>query len=62
MHGRCKQVGIKDLKNRKVVNFSIDIELLERLDKYSKQTGIPKTRVYDFALKEYLDKMEGKNA
>jgi len=55
-------VGIKDLKNRKVVNFSIDIELLERLDKYSRQTGIPKTRVYDFALKEYLDKMEGKNA
>jgi len=53
-------MGIKDLKTRKVVNFSIDIELLKRLDKYSKETGIPKTRIYDFALREYLDKMEGK--
>ncbi len=54
-------MGIKDLKNRKVVNFSIDIEILKKLDEYSKKTGIPKTRIFDFALKEYLDKERNEN-
>ena len=54
-------MGVKDLKNRKVINIAIDIEILERLDKYSKETGIPKTRICDRALTEFFERYKGKD-
>lgn len=47
--------------NTKLVNFSLHHEIIDRLEKYSKASMIPKTRIVERALYEYLDKMEGNN-
>lgn len=36
--------------------FKLRQEILDRLDKYSEETMIPKTAVVERALEEYLDK------
>lgn len=54
-------MGVKELKNRKNVNLTLDKELLAFMDKYAKETGIPKTRLHDKAmelLKEKYDNNE----
>jgi transcription initiation factor TFIIIB Brf1 subunit/transcription initiation factor TFIIB len=51
-------MGVKDLKNRKNINITLDKELLEFVDKYARQTGIPKTRIHDKALEILREKVE----
>lgn len=45
-------MAVKDLKNRKVKNLSIDKCLAEWLDQYSKETNIPQGRIIDEAIKK----------
>lgn len=52
-------MAVKDLKNRKVKNLSIDRRLAEWLEEYSKKNNIPMGRIMDEALKLYKDKFEG---
>ena len=49
------------IKNSKVTSFSLDVEILERLDNYCKTTFVPKTKVVELSLKKYLDEMEKNN-
>lgn len=49
-------------KESKITSFSIDASVLERMDKYSQETFVPKTKIVEQAVKEYLDKMENKNS
>lgn len=49
----------KKSKESKITSFSLDVNILDRLDKYSKKTYIPKTRIIEVAVTEYLDRMEG---
>lgn len=42
-------------KDGEARTFRIESEILERLDKYSDETSIPKTAVVEKALKMYLD-------
>ena len=39
------------------LNVSMPEELLQRLDKYSEKSRIPKTAITEMALEEYLDKV-----
>ena len=41
-------------KDGKFMNFKIDLEIAEALEKYSEESMIPKTRIVEKALKEYL--------
>lgn len=43
-------------KNGKALNLSIDIEIANMLDEYSKKTGVTKTRTVEFALMDYFEK------
>ena len=45
-------------KDSKVTSFSLDVKVLDKLDEYCKTTYVPKTKVVEVALNEYLDKME----
>jgi metal-responsive CopG/Arc/MetJ family transcriptional regulator len=45
-------------KDSKVTSFSLDVKVLDKLDEYCKTTYVPKTKVVEIALNEYLDKME----
>ena len=46
---------MSDLKNRVRYTNSIDIKLLEALKKYSKETGIPMSKLLDRAIKLLLE-------
>ena len=46
------------LKESRTTSFSLDIKVLNRLDEYHKKTFVPKTKVIEQAVMEYLDKME----
>lgn len=37
------------------ISFRLESRLVNQLDEYSKQTMIPKTRVVEVAIREYLD-------
>ena len=37
------------------ISFRLESGLVSQLDEYSKQTMIPKTRVVEVAIREYLD-------
>lgn len=43
---------------RKPATFTFSEELLDRLDKYSKRTMIPKARLLERAITDYLDRAE----
>lgn len=47
---------------RKRVTYTFDEDLIERIDKYSDETMIPKSRVVEQAVIEYLDKMDQEKA
>lgn len=47
-------------KESKIVSFSLDLKILEKLDSYSKRTYIPKTKVVELALSKYIDDMKNK--
>ena len=38
------------------VSFKLDLEICDRLDAYSEESGVPKTKVVERALAMYLDK------
>lgn len=45
-------------KDSKVTSFSLDVKVLDRMDNYSRKTFVPKTRIIEQAVTEYLDRME----
>lgn len=47
-------------KESKIVSFSLDLKILEKLDSYSKRTYIPKTKVVELVLSKYVDNMKNK--
>jgi len=47
---------MSDLKNRKRIGSAIDKELLERLQRLSKETRIPMSRLLDEAIEDLLKK------
>lgn len=49
-------VGRKDLANREPVNCAVDVRLNRALIELSKSTNIPKSRLLDKAIEEYLKK------
>ena len=48
-------------KDSKITSFSLDVKVLNRLDEYCKVTYVPKTKVVEIAINEYLDNMEKNN-
>lgn len=46
---------------RKQTCFTLDEAVLKRLQVYSDKTYVPKAKVVQVAIIEYLDKMEGTN-
>ena len=49
---------VKRDEEHKYLNVSLPISLLEKLDDYYKESGVSKTRTVEFALRDYLDKMQ----
>ena len=49
-------------KDSRVTSFSLDVKILDKLDNYCKVTYVPKTKVVEVALNEYLDAMEKNNS
>lgn len=43
-------------KEYRSVSFKLDLEICDRLDAYSEESGVPKTKVVERALDRYLDK------
>ena len=51
----------REKKDGKMTNFYLEKEVIELLEKYSEETGIPKTTIVEKAIKEYLaNKQESK--
>ena len=46
----------REKKDGKMTNFYLDKDVVELLEKYSEETGIPKTTIVEKAIKEYLKK------
>ena len=46
----------KAKKDGKHVNFYIDRQLWEAVEKYSEETGVTKTRILEIGAREYLEK------
>lgn len=42
----------------KYLNVSLPVDLLKRLDDYHRESRLAKTDIVEFALVEYLDKMQ----
>jgi predicted transcriptional regulator len=40
------------------VNFSLPIELIEKLQEYSEETMIPQSRIVEKAIKEYIERQQ----
>ena len=45
-------------KTTTATSFSLNTQLLERLNAYSEQSMVPKTKILEKALAEYLDKVD----
>ena len=45
----------KDLKTRSPIGSAIDNELLHQLRAYSKESGVPMSKLLDRAIKMYLE-------
>jgi hypothetical protein len=50
----------KDLKNRTPISNAIDTKLLKQLKNYSKETGIPISKLLDKAIKLFLNSTNNK--
>ena len=44
------------------MNFKLDAMIVERLNRYSQESMIPKTRIVEKALEDFLNKVEYKNS
>ena len=49
-------MAIPVYKTRKRKDLGLDKELAKTLEKYSKESFIPESRIVDMALKEYFEK------
>lgn len=50
------------MKNYKIpITTTLEVELVQKLDEYVKETGVSKTDVLNEALREYLERQEKKN-
>jgi metal-responsive CopG/Arc/MetJ family transcriptional regulator len=50
------------MKNYKIpITTTLEVELVQKLDEYVKETGVSKTDVINEALREYLERQEKKN-
>ena len=51
-------------KDSKAVNINMDVAILERLEKYCEETGLPKTTAIERILKQFFENQseEGKIA
>lgn len=47
-------------KDSKIVSFSLDMKVLEKLDDYSNKTYVPKTKVVELAVSKYIDDITNK--
>ena len=47
-------------KNTEPVCFSLNKDVVSRIDAYHKSSMVPKTKIVEAAVTEYLDKVEGK--
>lgn len=54
-------MGKGDKKDYRATTFRLPPDVLEKLDVYSKRTGVVKGFVVEQALREYLIKMESRN-
>ena len=45
------------VKESNPISFRLEAGLVKQLDEYSKESMIPKTRIVEQALREYLEKM-----
>lgn len=48
----------RGLKNRTAISTAIDKELYEKLKKYSDETGIPISKLFDKAIELYLNSIK----
>lgn len=48
----------RGLTNRTAISTAIDKELYERVKKYSEETGIPISKIFDKALLAYLNSIK----
>jgi hypothetical protein len=54
--------GKRKMKNYKIpITTTLEVELVQKLDEYVKETGVSKTDVINEALREYLERQEKKN-
>lgn len=51
---------MSDLKNRKRIGTSIDLEVWVSFEKLAEKTKIPKSKLFDEALKDIVKKYETK--
>lgn len=49
-------------KDAKITSFSLDVEVLNKLDDYCKKTYVPKTKVVELAISKYVDEMSKSQA
>lgn len=45
-------------KDSKVVSFSLDVKVIEKLEEYCKKTYVPKTKVVELAILKYVDEAD----
>ena len=51
-------MGRPKSKDAKSTSFSLDVEILKRLQASAKELNVPKTRIVERAIEEYLDRLE----
>ena len=51
-------MGRPKSKDAKSTSFSLDVEILERLAVSAKELNVPKTKIVERAISEYLDRLE----
>lgn len=58
---RKNDIPKEKTKEFKASTYSLDVEVLKKLEEYSKETMIPKTRIIERAIIEYIDKRKNNN-
>lgn len=48
----------RGLKNRTAISTAIDNDLYQRLKKYSEDTGVPLSKLFDKAIASFLESVE----
>ena len=51
---------MSDLKNRKRIGTSIDLEVWDNFEKLAEKTKVPKSKLFDEALEDIVKKYEPK--